>query len=115
MEINPMLAWYLFFTVFLSAFLFIIYRGREIRFLFYAMVGALLGYLVFDVPSVALGYYVYVERYYLLSVLGVPVSMALAEGFCVAIAVYVYEKLPCFFGFFKKKWMGPEGVSKALR
>ncbi len=103
MEMISMLFWYSSFSVFLAAFLFILYREKDARFLLYALMGALFGYFVFDAPSVALGYYVYVEGHYFLSLLGVPISMALAEGFCVAIVIYLYEKMPWFFETLKRK------------
>ena len=103
MEIDPLLFWYSCFSLFLVAFLFILYREKDARFLFYALLGALLGYFIFDVPSVALGYYTYVEKYYFLVVYGVPVSMVLAEGFCAAITIYMYEKLPWLYGFLKRR------------
>jgi len=103
MEISSMLIWYSFFFIFLAGFIIILIKEKNIRFLFYAAVGAISGYFVFDVPSVAFDYYIYVEHHYLFVILGVPISMALAEGFCAAIAIYVYEKLPHLSNFFKKK------------
>ncbi len=102
MEISPMLFWYLSFFGSLSAFIFILYREKSARFISYAIFGALFGYFVFDVPSVALGYYTYVESHYIFMVYGVPISMAFAEGFCVAITIYAYEKLSLILKVLKK-------------
>ena len=91
---NPAIIWYAFFMVFLAAFAYIVFKERSPKFVFYAMFGALFGYFIFDAPSVALGYYVYAERYFFFTPLGVPASVALAEGFCVAITIYMAERLP---------------------
>ena len=101
MEIG-MVFWYTFFFIFLAAFLLILYRERSVRYVFYVVFGAIFGFFLFDVPSVALDYYTYVESYYLLMVFGVPISMALAEGLCAAITIYVYEKRSFFLDKIKK-------------
>jgi hypothetical protein len=97
-----MIVWYPFFFLFLAVFLLILYKERHIRYLFYAFFGAVFGFFLFDVPSVALGYYTYVESYYLFMLYGVPISMSLAEGFCVAITIYIYEKRLLFLSLLKK-------------
>jgi hypothetical protein len=91
--ISPVQFWFGSFAVFLAAFLLILWRERDTRFLFYAVFGSLTAFFVFDVPSSALGFYAYKSEYYLLLILGIPLTMTLAEGFCVAITIYAYEKL----------------------
>ena len=86
------LALFLVYTV-------ILYRVREKkRYFFYFALGAALGFY-FDIVSYMNGYYTY-HDFYKLTFLGLPISMTLAEGFSVAITLYIFEFL---YTCFKKK------------
>lgn len=101
MEIGSVLIWYLlFFPLFALGFTFVICKKREMRYIFYFIFGTAFGFGVFDAPSVALGYYTYSTDPYLLPVYGVPLTIALAEGFAVAVTIYVYE----YLAGLRKKW-----------
>jgi len=101
--ISPALFWFLSLVAFLAAFIFIMWRERDVRFFFYFVFGSLTAFFVFDVPSSILGYYGYSVQHYLIIFFTVPLSMTLAEGLCVAIAIYMYERLPWLFGLLKRK------------
>ena len=100
MEINPIIAWYLFFALFAIGFIFVMWMRRETRYIFYFAFGSILGLFVFDLPSVILGYYKYSTDPLLIPVFGVPLTMAVAEGFAVAITIFIYE----FLCGLRKKW-----------
>ena len=101
--ITPMQFWYSSFAIFLAAFVFILWRERDPRFFLYFVFGSIVAFFVFDAPSSHFGYYEYLTQHYLVSFLGVPLSMTIAEGFCIAIAIYMYEKLPWFIGLLKRR------------
>ncbi len=81
--------WTAFFTVFAIAFILILWMERDFRYVLYWVFGALFGFL-FDITAVALGHYKYLLP---LQILGAPVTVTIAEGFCIAITVYIFEKL----------------------
>lgn len=83
--------WYSLFAVLLAAFFAILSRERESRWLFYFVFGAALGFFI-DLVSVTNGYYSY-PAFYHLTILGLPFSMTLAEGFSVSILIWLFEKL----------------------
>jgi len=91
--ITSQVFWFGSFAVFMAAFLLILWKEKDIRFLFYAVFGSITAFFLFDVPSYSLGFYAYRTPYYILSVMDIPISMTLAEGFCIAITIYIYEKL----------------------
>jgi hypothetical protein len=101
--IQPALFWYACFAVFLAAFACILWRERDARYIFYFVFGSLTAFLVFDLPSTAFGHYDYHVQHYLISLMRVPLSITLAEGFCIAITIYLYEHLPWLW---KKLKMG---------
>jgi hypothetical protein len=100
--ISPVHFWFGSFAGFLAAFLLILWKEGEIRYLFYAVFGSLTAFFMFDVPSSALGFYVYRSEYYFFSILGIPLTMTLAEGLCIAITIYAYEKLQLLPRMLKK-------------
>jgi len=101
--IDAPLFWTSSFIVFFLSFVCILVRERDYRFILYFIFGALAGFF-FDIIQVNMGYYSYTEQAYMkLFFNGVPVTMTLAEGFCISITVYLYEKLPRFFSFLKTK------------
>jgi hypothetical protein len=101
--IHPSAFWFGSVAAFTAAFLFILWRERDIRFVFYALAGSLTAFFLFDVPSYHLGFYLYRTEHYLASILGIPVSMTAAEGFCIAITIYAYEKIPWLWNTVKRK------------
>jgi hypothetical protein len=101
--ITPTLFWYLCFLCFLLGFVYILWKERDWRFFFYFVFGSLVAFFVFDTFSTVLGYYQYSTQHFLFSIGGVPISMTIAEGFCIAITIYLFERLPRFFGLFKRK------------
>ncbi len=104
--ITPPQFWALSFAVFLAAFAFILWEERDIRFFFYFMFGSVIAFFVFEVPSISAGYYAYNVQHFLISFYGVPLTISLAEGFCIAIAIYLYESLPWLFGLLRRRWAG---------
>jgi len=90
----------MFFALFVLGFTFVMWIKMEMRYLFYFIFGALLGFFVFDLPSVILGYYTYSTDPYLMPLFGVPLTIVLAEGFAVAITIFIYE----FLCGLRKKW-----------
>ncbi len=82
--------WYSFFVIVFLVFIFILYRKKEIRFFWYFVFGSLFGFM-FDLFSYTFGYYSYPD-FYLLTVFGLPFSMTLAEGFCVATMIFFFEE-----------------------
>jgi hypothetical protein len=93
MAIDPAMVWHAFFTLFLIGFIFVMWMKKDPRFLFYFIFGSILGFALFDLPSIALGYYAYPAGVYPFPILGVPLTVSLAEGFCVAIVIYIHEFL----------------------
>jgi len=57
----------------------------------YFVAGMVFGFF-FDIVSFTNGYYTY-PSFYRLTLLGLPISMTIAEGFSVAIAMYIIEFL----------------------
>lgn len=81
--------WYTIFTVLLVAFLLILWEEK--RWLYYMVAGSALGFAI-DLASFSFGYYTY-PGFYTVPILGLPFSMTLAEGFSVAITIWLYERL----------------------
>ena len=81
--------WTAFFILFGVAFFLILWKERDLKYILYWVFGALFGFL-FDISAVALGYYKYIL---LFQILGAPVTITIAEGFCIAITIYIFEKL----------------------
>lgn len=93
MEIDIVSAWYFFFVLFLSGFAFVMWKKRELRYFLYFVFGTIAGLILFDLPSIAFGYYAYSTNPYFLPLYGVPLTVSLEEGFAAAITIYVYEFL----------------------
>ncbi len=83
--------WTAFFTVFAIAFILILWKERDVRYLFYGVFGALFGFM-FDTTAVSLGYYSYILTPFML-IQDIPLTVTIAEGFCIAITIYIFEKL----------------------
>ncbi len=82
--------WYFLFGLLFFTYLCIqLKTDKKIRYFVYFLAGALLGYY-FDVVSVANGYYHYHQ--YWPTILNVPFTVTLAEGFSAAITIYLFEK-----------------------
>jgi len=82
--------WYLLFTVLLITYAAILYLVKnKKRYIIYAIAGSVLGFY-FDLVSFTQGYYTYPD-FYLFTILGLPFSMTLAEGFSVGIAIYLIK------------------------
>ncbi|MBI3036974.1 hypothetical protein HYY73_04475 [Candidatus Woesearchaeota archaeon] len=82
--------WYGLFAVLLLCYLAIQLTVKDRRrYFIYFLAGAVFGFY-FDIFSFANGYYSYPD-FYKLTLFGLPVSMTLAEGFSVAITIYLYE------------------------
>lgn len=87
--------WYVVFIGLLAGFLYILARTRDKKYLWYSIVGSCLGFYA-DYVSFTSGYYSYPD-FYLFTILGLPFSMTLAEGFATAITVYSAEIIKNFF------------------
>ncbi len=72
------------------AYVAILYRTKDKRaYVGYFISGSLLGFVI-DAVSVAQGYYAYVP-FSIPTIFGVPVLTTLAEGFSVAITIYLFN------------------------
>ena len=86
--------WYGLFAVLLTAYLLIQFTvENKKKYFIYFMAGVILGFY-FDIVSFMNGYYSYPD-FYKFKILGLPFSMTLAEGFSVAIVIYLYESFKC--------------------
>lgn len=82
--------WYLFFVCIASVYGFILYTERNIKYFWYFIFGCLFGFM-FDILSFNFGYYNY-PNFYSITIFGLPFTMTLAEGFSIAVSIYVFEK-----------------------
>ncbi|MBI2580659.1 hypothetical protein HYV85_02525 [Candidatus Woesearchaeota archaeon] len=81
--------WYVFFIALLIGYFLILAIVKNKRaYVLYFVFGVLFGFY-FDLFSVSQNYYTY--NYYFPSIFGVPLTVTLAEGFSVAITIYLYE------------------------
>ena len=85
------IVWHTFFVIFLIACTLIIRRAGK-RYLFFLLLGTLLGFF-FDYVSVTFGYYSYVYDIYFFSIFNVPVTLPLMEGMAIVLVFYIYEKI----------------------
>ena len=99
--------WYLIFLGILAGFLYVLIKTGDKRYLLYSIVGSCLGFYA-DYVSFTSGFYTYPD-FYVMTILGLPFSMTLAEGFATAITVYLAKNLKEFldkgsygFPFFQK-------------
>lgn len=73
----------------LLVFLLIIFRTKDRKlYLLYFLFGMIFGFY-FDAISVYFHYYTYADLFF--KVVGVPLSMTIAEGFAVVITVRLFE------------------------
>jgi len=87
---DTLLIWTGILAVLAAAFMIILYKENNRKlYLLYFFFGAIFGFY-FDAVSVAQGYYSYPELF--LNLLGVPVTMTIAEGFSVAITIKIFEE-----------------------
>jgi hypothetical protein len=99
---DPLIFWYGIWAVLLAGFLIILKMDRNRRAYFlYFFFGMAFGFY-FDSVSFAMGYYSYPDIFPLV-LFGLPVSMTIAEGFAVAITIWLYG---FFKGLLKKRWTG---------
>lgn len=76
--------------ILLIIFLIIVYRAKNRKlYLLYFIFGMAFGFY-FDMVSFTLGYYSY-PGFFPMKVLGLPLSMTIAEGFCVVIVIRIFE------------------------
>lgn len=84
------LLWLGTWMILLVIFLIILYRAKNRKpYLLCFIFGMAFGFY-FDIASFTLGYYSY-PGFFPLPILGIPFSMTIAEGFCVVIAVRIFE------------------------
>jgi uncharacterized membrane protein YoaT (DUF817 family) len=68
---------------------------NKMRYFLYFVFGCVFGFY-FDIVSFTQGYYSYPDIFYI-KILGLPLSMTLAEGFSVAITIYIFELIKVYF------------------
>lgn len=91
--------WYSLFTLLFAVFLYILYKAKNRKkYLLYFIFGSLFGFY-FDTVSFNLGFYSY-PGLYAIRIMGLPLSMTIAEGFSVSITIRIAE----FFKDFLNKW-----------
>ena len=95
--------WHGLFVLLLLGYVIIQFAVKsKKRYFLYFISGCVLGFY-FDIVSFANGYYSYPD-FYRLKILGLPFSMTLAEGFSVAIAIYIFEFVKKHLGgIYRKK------------
>jgi uncharacterized membrane protein YoaT (DUF817 family) len=88
--------WYILFFILLMAYLLIQFNVKNKRkYFIYFLCGSILGFY-FDIVSFTQGYYSYPD-FYSITLLGLPLSMTLAEGFSVVITIYIVEVIRRYF------------------
>jgi hypothetical protein len=89
-KMNSALYWNILCVILLVAYLVIQFTVKNKKKYFtYFISGMVFGFF-FDIVSFTQGYYSY-PTFYKVTLLGLPVSMTIAEGFSVAIAMYIIE------------------------
>jgi hypothetical protein len=82
--------WYILFAILLLGYIAIQFSVKDKkRYFIYFISAMILGFL-YDIISFSQGYYSYPD-FYRLTILGLPVTMTLAEGFSVVICFYLIE------------------------
>jgi hypothetical protein len=77
------------FSILFLGFLFVmIFSRNRKRVIVYACSGSILGFY-FDYVSYTDGYYSY-PSFYKITILGLPFTMTIAEGFAIVITIYLY-------------------------
>lgn len=89
---NSLLLWYGIWAALLAGFILILYKekNRKLYFLYF-IAGMIFGFC-FDIVSFTYGYYSYPD-FFPVKILGLPLSMTIAEGFSVAITIKLFEIL----------------------
>jgi hypothetical protein len=87
--------WYVVFLGLFFAFILVLLATRDKKYLLYFVAGSIFGFY-FDFFSFAFGYYSY-PNIYVVTVLGLPLSMTIAEGFSVSIIFFVYNTIRKYF------------------
>jgi hypothetical protein len=88
--------WYSLFVLLLAAYVYIVYKAKNRkRYLLYFVFGSLFGFY-FDTVSFNLGFYSY-PGIYAITIMGLPLSMTIAEGFAITITVRIAEFFKDFF------------------
>ena len=83
--------WTFIFIALMIAFSLIIFKSKYRKlYLLYFIFGMIFGFC-FDSLSVFLNYYTYAELY--LNIIGVPITVTIAEGFAVVITIKIFEKI----------------------
>ncbi|MBM3303671.1 MAG: hypothetical protein FJY76_01130 [Candidatus Aenigmarchaeota archaeon] len=86
---DMLIVWSAIFLVLLAVYSLVLWKSKEKKlYILYFLFGILFGFY-FDSISVMQGYYYYPELF--INVLGVPITMVLAEGFSVAITIKIFE------------------------
>ena len=80
--------WYVMFTIIVAAFIGLLLYSKDKRYLFYFITGSAVGFYL-DFVSVSQGYYTYYQ--YVLSFLGIPLTVTIAEGCSIAITVFLFR------------------------
>jgi len=84
------LYWYVLFIILLLGYLIIQFTVKDKkRYFIYFLCGIVLGFY-FDIVSFTQGYYTY-PGFYRITLLGLPFTMTLAEGFSVVICLYIID------------------------
>lgn len=82
--------WYSLFIPLFAVFLYIFYKAKNRKkYLLYFVFGSLFGFY-FDIVSFNLGFYSYPDIY-AITIMGLPLSMTIAEGFSIAITIRIAE------------------------
>jgi len=82
--------WYIISGALILIFLGILIYSKDKRYFFFFITGAITGFY-FDIVSVSQGYYTYYP--FDLVILGVPLSVTIAEGCAIAITIFAYEHI----------------------
>ena len=87
---NPQIIWYAIFLVLLATYLVIQVLTGDKKYFIYFILGSFFGFY-FDLISFINGYYSYPDFYHF-KLFGLPISMTLAEGFSIAITIYLFNR-----------------------
>jgi len=90
--IAPLLQWYAVFSAVAAAFLaLLVMTGRRKEYLLFFVSGAALGFY-FDLSSFMNGFYSY-PGFYPVTIIGLPLTMTIAEGLSVAVTIRISQML----------------------
>jgi uncharacterized membrane protein YoaT (DUF817 family) len=85
------ISWYITFLLLLLGLIAILIKTKDRKYILYTVMGSIFGFCA-DIISFTSGFYSYPD-FYLITILGLPFSMTLAEGFATAITVYIAENI----------------------